>query len=302
MSTSICYSILTHNFMNQPVFSIVIPLFNKEKYIGRTIDSILSQKFGNFEIIIVNDGSTDSSLSIVSQYTDKRIRIINKPNEGVSATRNRGMSEAKGELVCFLDADDVLLPNALVEFMRLRKTKNCDIYAASFVEKTPSDCISKNAICTNGFFKNALKAICFHKITARMGNIVIKRDVLQSVGAMRTDITLYEDKEWLLRLFRGREVLASNYVVMEYRRNNNGLSKAHCPIERDLAGNVSLAKIHDKYERIILADFLFRRIVRMLQARDNHGVCNILKQNMCFLPFLVLSTCIRLIPYKWIKI
>ena len=121
--------------------------------------------------------------------------------------------QAEGELVCFLDADDVLLPNALVEFMRLRKTKNCDIYAASFVEKTPSDCISKNAICTNGFFKNALKAICFHKITARMGNIVIKRDVLQSVGAMRTDITLYEDKEWLLRLFRGREVLASNYVV-----------------------------------------------------------------------------------------
>ena len=83
--------------MNQPVFSIVIPLFNKEKYIGRTIDSILSQKFGNFEIIIVNDGSTDSSLSIVSQYTDKRIRIINKPNEGVSATRNRGMSEARSE-------------------------------------------------------------------------------------------------------------------------------------------------------------------------------------------------------------
>ena len=284
--------------MNQPVFSIVIPLFNKEKYIGRTIDSILSQKFGNFEVIIVNDGSTDSSLSIVSQYTDKRIRIINKPNEGVSATRNRGMSEAKGELVCFLDADDVLLPNALVEFMRLRKTKNCDIYAASFVEKTPSDCISKNAICTNGFFKNALKAICFHKITARMGNIVIKRDVLQSVGAMRTDITLYEDKEWLLRLLRGRSFIASDSIVMEYRRNDNGLSNVFCPIERDFAGCVYLAKVFDKYERMILADFLFRRLVRRLQAEDIRGVCKIIKNNKLFTPYLFLSSCMRMFIYK----
>lgn len=116
----------------------MIPLYNKEKYIGRTIESILSQKISNIEIVVVNDGSTDSSLDIVSQYTDRRIRIIDKTNEGVSATRNRGMIEAKGEYVCFLDADDVLLPNALSEFEYLRRKASCDIYVASFVEKNSS--------------------------------------------------------------------------------------------------------------------------------------------------------------------
>ena len=68
--------------MEKILFSIVIPLYNKEKYIGRTIESILSQKISNIEIVVVNDGSTDSSLDIVSQYTDRRIRIINNSSFG----------------------------------------------------------------------------------------------------------------------------------------------------------------------------------------------------------------------------
>lgn len=284
--------------MEKILFSIVIPLYNKEKYIGRTIESILSQKISNIEIVVVNDGSTDSSLDIVSQYTDRRIRIIDKTNEGVSATRNRGMLEAKGEYVCFLDADDVLLPNALSEFEYLRRKASCDIYVASFVEKNSSGQIVKKSICTNGLFENAMKAVCFKKVVVRMGNIMIKRDVLPSVGPMRTDINLYEDKEWLLRLLRGRSFIASDSIVMEYRRNDNGLSNVFCPIERDFAGSVYLANVFDKYERMILADFLFRRIVRRLQAKDIRGVCKIIKNNKLFTPYLFLSSCMRMFIYK----
>jgi len=77
------------------MFSVVIPLYNKELSIGNTIQSVLNQTCQDYEIIIVNDGSTDNSLHVVEQINDSRIRIINKPNGGVSSARNRGIKEAK---------------------------------------------------------------------------------------------------------------------------------------------------------------------------------------------------------------
>ena len=96
-----------------PKISIIIPLYNKEAAIERTIQSVLCQEFHDFELIVVNDGSTDHSLDVVKGISDERIRIINQQNSGVSAARNRGMNEANGEYVLFLDADDNLLENAL---------------------------------------------------------------------------------------------------------------------------------------------------------------------------------------------
>ena len=88
------------------MISVVIPLYNKEKYIKRAIESVLNQTFQKFEIIVVNDGSTDKSAEIVQNIKDPRIRLINQKNAGVSAARNRGIQEAKYEYIAFLDADD----------------------------------------------------------------------------------------------------------------------------------------------------------------------------------------------------
>ena len=93
--------------------SVVVPLFNKAKYVARCLDSILGQTFGDFELIVVNDGSTDASEAVVASYTDRRVRMINQPNAGPGAARNRGLGEARGEYVAFLDADDEWLPQYL---------------------------------------------------------------------------------------------------------------------------------------------------------------------------------------------
>ncbi|HID5224220.1 TPA: glycosyltransferase family 2 protein [Proteus mirabilis] len=94
-------------------FSIIIPLYNKELYIARTINSLLTQTFKDFEIIIVNDGSTDNSINEVKKIIDHRITIIEQENGGVSVARNTGIKVAIGEYLIFLDADDKFLPNAL---------------------------------------------------------------------------------------------------------------------------------------------------------------------------------------------
>ena len=96
-----------------PFFSVIIPLYNKAAYIRRSLNSVLAQSFNDFELIVVDDGSTDESGSIVASYTDPRIRLIRQENAGVSAARNRGVAEAKAAWLALLDADDEYFPNFL---------------------------------------------------------------------------------------------------------------------------------------------------------------------------------------------
>lgn len=119
-----------------PVFSIIIPLYNKEKYIQNTIKSALNQTFKDFEIIVVNDGSTDSSLAIVKQIEDSRIKIFSIKNGGVSRARNFGIEKAKSDLIAFLDADDLWRNNHLEELYKLWKDHpNCGLYAMGYSKK-----------------------------------------------------------------------------------------------------------------------------------------------------------------------
>ena len=101
-----------------PIISIIIPIYNAEKYLSTCIESILSQGFEDFELLLINDGSKDNSLSICNDYAqrDSRIKVFDKPNGGVSSARNLGLDNATGEYVMFVDADDRLAPNALEMF------------------------------------------------------------------------------------------------------------------------------------------------------------------------------------------
>ena len=99
--------------------SVVIPLYNKECWIRRTLDSIAEQSFTDFEVLVVDDGSTDGGSQVVVNYGDARFRLITQPNAGPGAARNRGIAEAKGEFLAFLDADDEWLPNYVEDSIRI---------------------------------------------------------------------------------------------------------------------------------------------------------------------------------------
>ena len=100
--------------------SIIIPVYNVENYLAECLNSVVNQTYRNIEIIIVNDGSTDNSFSIIQQYQlqDERIKIINQENQGLSAARNAGMKVASGEYLWFVDSDDYVAINACEEFVK----------------------------------------------------------------------------------------------------------------------------------------------------------------------------------------
>lgn len=117
-----------------PTVSIIVPVYNAELYLRRCIDSILNQEYNDFELLLVNDGSTDSSGSICDEYAEKdsRIRIFHKGNSGVSDSRNLAISQAKGTYLQFLDSDDWITPDATKLFVRAAEETHCDMVIADF--------------------------------------------------------------------------------------------------------------------------------------------------------------------------
>ena len=93
-----------------PILSVIVPVFNVEPYLGSCVNSILSQSFEDFELILVNDGSTDGSLLVCKEFelVDSRVKVVDKHNGGVSTARNAGLNKAQGEWICFVDSDDVI--------------------------------------------------------------------------------------------------------------------------------------------------------------------------------------------------
>lgn len=118
--------------MSDTMISVILPVYNAEKYLRSTIRSVLNQTYSEFEIIAVNDGSTDHSLDILKEFADSRIRIIDKQNTGVSDTRNVGIEAAKGKYVCFLDSDDCLSPWYLQRMYDAATEKNADMVVCSY--------------------------------------------------------------------------------------------------------------------------------------------------------------------------
>ena len=126
------------------MISVVIPLYNKEIIIEKSLNSVLSQDYSDFELIVVDDGSTDGSVAIVEKIFDNRIHLIRQKNSGPSKARNVGVQYAKGDWILFLDADDEMQPGALRCFSNyISKAPKADMFIGEVLFDT-------NGVVTNG--------------------------------------------------------------------------------------------------------------------------------------------------------
>jgi glycosyltransferase involved in cell wall biosynthesis len=216
------------------MFSVVIPLYNKADVIERTIKAVLDQTFDQFEVIVINDGSTDESLKIVTGFLDSRIKIIDQKNSGVSAARNTGIKLAKYDFVAFLDADDLWLPNYLLEQSRLI----ADFSQASMwgmgwgslgdaghheVDHGGIEYNFRNII--SNYFERSSHANLFFTSA-----VVIRRNVFDQVGLFDERIEIGEDLDMWYRIIVSNIVVFFNSTMVFYRLNaKNRLSNEHKP-------------------------------------------------------------------------
>lgn len=249
-----------------PKFSVIIPLYNKDAHIVDTIISVLNQSFTDFEIIVVNDGSTDDSLLEVQKISDERLTIYDRENNGVSQTRNYAMQQAKGDYFVFLDADDLWKDNHLQNLNNLIiKFPNCGMYCTNYLFDYGNDYIINTQFPTlpkvndwSGIVPDFFEASMKNRI-AWTSAVAIPSDSIKTVGFFNENITLGagEDTEYWTRLALKKPVAFSKLTTAIYKVDAiNRISKIN-PSKRkhmtfdnfleDEKNNPSLKKFNDMY-------------------------------------------------------
>lgn len=221
------------------MISVVIPLYNKEKEIEATLQSVLIQSYQDYEIVIVDDGSVDNSAQIVKSLNDSRIRYIYQQNAGPSAARNHGVKEAKADWILFLDADDRLEPDALQMFEDLKnKNPKISIFSANFYLETDGkkELLSQKSM--EGIVPNNFLAWSNYDMILCAGSVMYKKALLQSVS-FREDLRRYEDAEMQFQLMRGYKIYHTHRPSVTYNLGSASASKGRPTIKEDFVGYIA---------------------------------------------------------------
>lgn len=242
------------------MISVVIPLYNKEKQIAYTLQSVFEQTFQNFEIVIVDDGSTDNSVEEVEKFDDSRIRLIHQTNAGVSAARNRGIEEASGELIAFLDADDVWMPEYLAtQYGLYQKYPECSVYACNYEFRDSEGKVTPTIIRKlpfegeDGILSNYFEvASCSHPPICSI-SIMVKKTAIQAIGGFPLGIKSGEDLLTWARLAVSGVIAYSRKSLAMFIRDEGLFNKdqqLRVPEKEDIVGQ-ELKKLYNINRHII---------------------------------------------------
>lgn len=214
-----------------PKFSVVISVYNKAGYIADTLKSVLAQTVQDFEIVILNDGSTDESESVIRPFIDdSRVRFYSEENKGAAAGRNYVIQKAQGEYIALLDADDIWKPFYLEEQLKLiEKYPSNNIFATNseILKKGNTsrrrfsvDLSNKEPVIVNYFEASNLDSILHSSTT------VVKREVFDTVGLYDTNIKSGQDTDLYVRMGLRYKVVFSPKICVQYRVIENSLFRS----------------------------------------------------------------------------
>lgn len=216
-----------------PFFSVIIPLYNKEKYIEKALKSILKQTFTDYEVLIINDCSTDKSAEIASTFLSEKVQLIHhEKNSGLAASRNTGIKKARANYVTFLDADDVWKPHFLEKIFQLIETfSEARIFATNYEEiwdqtvKKPhngSENLPEHFTGYVDFFKINLKQGIYNH-----GSVCVHKQVYEKVGFYNENIQLSQDLDFNIRANYQYKLAYDNSVQMSYfMQTDNQLTRS----------------------------------------------------------------------------
>lgn len=217
---------------HQELVSVIIPVYNVEKYLRECIDSVLKQTYTNYEVILVDDGSTDTSGQICDEYVkvDERIRVIHQKNQGLSVTRNNGFRLSRGEYVYFLDSDDWILPETLYESLNRIKQEAADFLffdAIAFTDESENFQVEQRYIR-----KNIYQTECGYAMLDKLQRnkeyhsavqlLFIDRQFMERNNIYFEPNIIYEDMIFTYMLFCKAMKVAQLNKALYYRRYRSG--------------------------------------------------------------------------------
>lgn len=207
-----------------PFLSMIVPIFNMEKYLNEFLESIISQGFEDIEFLLINDGSTDSSLDICKYYAarDSRIKIYSKVNGGVASARQFGLEKARGEYVIHADPDDYLPNNALELMIVEIKSTNSDICIGSYSVLYPNEStqVIVNKIDNSNEF---IRKLALDEIHGSLWNKMIRSTIAKEVSFL-PNLNFMEDKLYLLKILNRNPEIKITHIkdVVYYYRQRSG--------------------------------------------------------------------------------
>lgn len=216
------------NLQQNIQFSVVIPLYNKLDHIIRTIDSVLAQTYGNLEVVIVDDGSTDGSPNLVSQLRGDRVRLVRQLNAGVSCARNRGVQEAKGDIIAFIDADDTWEPHYLEEVNELHvRFPKAEAFGTAYQFIVDGDKYvdpkirfrhkPRDAGILNDYFSVGSRG----DLPFMMSSFCIKKDTFMRLGGFPKGVPMGEDQDLFSRVALEVDIAYSPSILSFYHLDSS---------------------------------------------------------------------------------
>ena len=218
--------------LSYPLVSVIIPLYNAEKYISETILSVLGQTYPNIEVLIINDGSTDNSFSVAKAYESDKIKVFSQPNKGASAARNYGLREAKGEFIQFLDADDLLSTNKIEEQVKSLITDQDAISVCSTIHFFDSEVPKHNEVLHKEWFEKIENPVEFiitlYGGYSGIGGMIqpnawlTPKSLIDKSGYWNETLTVDDDGDFFCRaILQSSKIKYTPFVANYYRKYNS---------------------------------------------------------------------------------
>lgn len=277
----------------RPKVSIILPTFNRERFIGAAIESVLQQTFEDFELIIVDDGSTDRTPKIVSQYRSEKVKYLWQPNYGRSIARNNGLAAALGAYVSFLDSDDLYLPDKLaleVAFLDTFPEIGMVYTSAYCIDETGNRLEHKYKATASGWIYNEIAF--FLPVTVTLPTVMARREVFDRVGGFDESMERFEDTDMWRRIAKEYQIGAlSEYTCLLRTHSNNALfaqdpAKLASAVDyyvskvfeedrsvKDIIKRTGAYRLYEYYGRALMGVRKWRRTGRRLISKASEYFC-----------------------------
>lgn len=208
-----------------PLVSVVMPVYNNEKYVGKAVDSILNQTFKDFEFIIVNDGSADNTLKAIEDFNDKRIRIISFPtNRGIVDALNEGIKASAGTYIARQDSDDISLPERLEKQIRVFEAAQGLVLVATQI-RVVSDIPAFDTQSLEDYFSRVTTREGIRNEFANCSNpichptVMFRKDIFDELGGYRKEYEFAEDMDLWFRMIKVGDMAKVPEKLVVYRRH-----------------------------------------------------------------------------------